>query len=82
MQVYLAMEDHRTEMFRKGGDAGIKPFTGQGYTLGSPAPPVIGAQREEDKPANEARAKEALNVDSSKPTTKFVYYYQLYFNTD
>lgn len=70
VQVYLAMEDHRMESFRPGGDKGVKPFTGQGYTLGSPAPPVVGAQREEDKPANEARAKQALKLDSSQPTTK------------
>ncbi|EFA05869.1 NSFL1 cofactor p47 [Tribolium castaneum] len=67
-EVYLAMEDHRMESFKQ-VDKGVKPFTGQGYTLGSPAPPVVGAQREEDKPANEERAKQALKLDSSQPTT-------------
>jgi hypothetical protein len=64
------MEDHRVEAFKQNADKGIKPFTGHGYTLGSPAPPVVGASREEDKPANEARAKEGLNLDTSQPTTK------------
>jgi UBX domain-containing protein 1 len=68
-EVYLSMEDHRVEAFKQNADKGIKPFTGHGYTLGSPAPPVVGASREEDKPANEARAKEGLNLDTSQPTT-------------
>lgn len=68
--IHLAMEDHRMENFRKIVKKGVKAFQGQGYTLGSPAPPVVGASNEEDKPANEAKAKETINVDTSKPTTK------------
>lgn len=47
-----------------------KPFAGQGYTLGSPAPPVIGAPRVEDQEVNEQHARAALGVDTSRPTTK------------
>ncbi|XP_019758102.1 NSFL1 cofactor p47 [Dendroctonus ponderosae] len=67
-EIHLAMEDHRTEQYKpvKGHS---KPFQGQGYTLGSPAPDIIGARTDEDKPANEARAKEALKLSSSEPTT-------------
>lgn len=60
------------EMFKQLVDKNVKPFTGQGYTLGNPAPPVVGATREEDKPANEDCAKEALSVDQSQPTTKYL----------
>lgn len=48
----------------------VKAFQGHGYTLGSPAPVVIGAPSEEDKPANEAKAKDLIKIDNSKPTTK------------
>lgn len=47
-----------------------KPFAGQGYTLGSPTPPVIGAPRVEDQQVNEQHARAALGVDTSRPTTK------------
>ncbi|CAH1164309.1 unnamed protein product [Phaedon cochleariae] len=69
-EVHLAMEDHRTEAYKLPQSKGItKAFTGQGHTLGSPAPAVVGACREEDKPANEAKAKDQLKVDNSRPTT-------------
>ncbi|KAJ8945212.1 hypothetical protein NQ314_009281 [Rhamnusium bicolor] len=69
-EVHLAMEDHRMETFKSSQKRRItKAFQGHGYTLGSPAPVVVGASSEEDKPANEARAKDLLKIDSSKPTT-------------
>lgn len=49
-----------------------KPFSGQGYTLGSPAPPVIGAPRAEDQQVNEQHARAELGLDTSRPTTKYV----------
>lgn len=69
-EVYLSMEDHRMESYKSTLDGSVKPFTGQGHTLGSPAPPVVGATGEEDKEVNEKKAKENLNVDTSQPTTK------------
>lgn len=68
-EVHLAMEDHRMEAYKPRARKVVRPFEGQGYTLGSPAPPVVGACREEDKPANEAKAKEGLKLDTSKPLT-------------
>ncbi|CAH0551762.1 unnamed protein product [Brassicogethes aeneus] len=69
-EIHLAMEDHRMEEFRKiTSRKGGKVFQGQGYTLGSPTPKVIGAPNNEDKPANEAKAKETTNVNTSEPTT-------------
>lgn len=71
LQVHLAMEDHRMEAYKpmpKG--KAVKAFQGQGYTLGSPAPVVVSAQPNEDKTANEQKAKEMLQLDNSKPTTK------------
>lgn len=47
-----------------------KPFAGQGYTLGSPTPPVIGAPRAEDQQVNEQHARAGLSLDTSRPTTK------------
>ncbi|XP_018574182.1 NSFL1 cofactor p47 [Anoplophora glabripennis] len=69
-EVHLVMEDHRMEAFKSAQKKKIvKAFQGHGYTLGSPAPIVIGAPCEEDKPANEAKAKDLIKVDDSKPTT-------------
>ncbi|XP_060537285.1 NSFL1 cofactor p47 [Cylas formicarius] len=67
-EIHLAMEDHRMENYQppKGK---VKPFQGHGYTLGSPAPVVVGACSDENKPANEERAKEVIKLDNSKPTT-------------
>ncbi|XP_072389076.1 NSFL1 cofactor p47 isoform X1 [Diabrotica undecimpunctata] len=67
-EVHLAMEDHRMEAFRQ-SKIKLKAFQGHGYTLGSPAPTVVGTCKEEDKPNNEAKAKEQLKLDSSQPTT-------------
>lgn len=47
-----------------------KPFVGQGYTLGSPAPPVIGAPTAEDQQVNEQHARAALSLNNSRPITK------------
>lgn len=48
----------------------VKAFQGQGYTLGSPAPAVVSAPTNEDKTANEQKAKETVKLDESRPTTK------------
>ncbi|KAL3289029.1 hypothetical protein HHI36_003472 [Cryptolaemus montrouzieri] len=67
-EVHLAMEDHRMDVFKTTVKK-QKVFSGQGYTLGNPAPPVVGACREEDKPVNEQVAKEKLKLDNSQPVT-------------
>ncbi|XP_076267283.1 NSFL1 cofactor p47 [Rhynchophorus ferrugineus] len=67
-EINLAMEDHRMEQYKQ-SKSKVKAFQGQGYTLGSPAPAVVGACTNEDKTVNEERAKEVVKVDSSKPTT-------------
>lgn len=63
------------EGFKQSAHKVTRPFAGQGYTLGSPAPPVIGSCLDEDKPVNEARAKENVKIDASKPTTRFIQFY-------
>ncbi|CAH1989830.1 unnamed protein product [Acanthoscelides obtectus] len=69
-EVHLAMEDRRMEAYKpQQKKRSTKAFQGQGYTLGSPAPAVVGASKEEDKPVNEAKAKEVLKLDTTKPTT-------------
>lgn len=60
------------EPYKRSEKKSLRPFQGQGYTLGSPAPAVLGATRDEDKPANEAKAKENLKIDSTRPTTKYI----------
>ncbi|XP_050306090.1 NSFL1 cofactor p47 [Anthonomus grandis grandis] len=67
-EIHLAMEDHREEQY-KPPKVRSKPFQGHGYTLGSPAPVIVGSCSEEDKEANEARAKEQLKVNPAEPTT-------------
>ncbi|KAL1513125.1 hypothetical protein ABEB36_002585 [Hypothenemus hampei] len=67
-EIHLAMEDHRMEQYKPPA-ASVKPFQGHGYILGSPAPVVVGACANEDKPVNEARAKELLKLNSTEPTT-------------
>lgn len=65
------MEDHRMESYKPSGKSkSVKAFQGQGHTLGSPAPVVVSAPANEDKQANEEKAKESLNLDGSRPTTK------------
>lgn len=65
------MEDHRMETYKPLQKAKvIKAFQGHGYTLGSPAPSVVSAPPNEDKSANEQKAKENLGLDTSRPTTK------------
>jgi len=69
-EVHLSMEDRRMESFKIiETRRSTRPFTGHGYTLGSPTPPVVGASADEDKPVNEAKAKEQLALDKSKPVT-------------
>ncbi|XP_074037103.1 NSFL1 cofactor p47 [Leptinotarsa decemlineata] len=69
-EVHLSMEDHRMEEYKPTQrNKSVKAFQGHGYTLGSPAPPIVGTCKEEDKPTNEAKAKDQMKVDSSKPTT-------------
>lgn len=69
-EVHLSMEDHHMESFRQEEGRTRKAFSGQGYTLGSPAPPVIGASRSEDNAVNEQQARAALELDISRPVTK------------
>lgn len=65
------MEDRRMETFKpQQTGRSMKAFQGQGYTLGSPAPAVVSAPPNEDKTANEQKAKEMLHLDGSRPTTK------------
>lgn len=71
-EVHLSMEDHHMESFKLEERKSRKPFSGQGYTLGSPAPPVIGASRIEDHEVNEQQARTALGLDTSQPITKQV----------
>jgi len=71
-EVDVTMEDHRGETYQAGGGgtrSNRRAFTGQGHTLGSPTPPVVGAPMEEDKTVNENNARKHLNLDSSQPTT-------------
>ncbi|XP_018327189.1 NSFL1 cofactor p47 [Agrilus planipennis] len=71
-EVHLAMEDHRMEAYKKDlSGSKRKPFSGHGYTLGSPAPAAVGAPAidEKDCKVNEANAKILVSVDPSKPTT-------------
>ncbi|KAJ8976864.1 hypothetical protein NQ317_014259 [Molorchus minor] len=69
-EIHLTMVDHRSEAYKPSQNKKpVKPFQGHGYTLGSPAPVVVGAPTQEDKPANEARAKDLVKLDSSKPVT-------------
>ncbi|KAB0803498.1 hypothetical protein PPYR_00468 [Photinus pyralis] len=70
-EVHLSMEDRRTETFKQEIEKRTKVFSGQGHTLGSPTPAVIGAPplQEKDSALNETKAKEKLSVDTSQPTT-------------
>lgn len=63
------MEDHRLETYSAPARK-HKVFSGTGYTLGNPAPPVVGACRDEDKPVNEQVARDNLNLDTSQPVTR------------
>ncbi|KAK5648817.1 hypothetical protein RI129_003709 [Pyrocoelia pectoralis] len=70
-EVHLSMEDHRTENFKHELEKRTKIFSGQGHTLGSPTPAVVGAPpiQEKDGTLNENKAKQKLSVDTSQPTT-------------
>lgn len=69
-QVHLSMEDHRMEGFKKDDRKSRTAFSGQGHTLGSPAPATVGAPLEEDRTVNEANARQLVSVNPSQPTTK------------
>lgn len=69
-EVHLSMEDHHMDTFKQDERKSRKAFSGQGYTLGSPAPPVIGAPSVEDNEVNEQQARAALGLDTSQPVTK------------
>ncbi|CAG9840136.1 unnamed protein product [Diabrotica balteata] len=62
------MKNHQMEAFKQ-NKIKLKAFQEHSYTLGSPAPAVVGKYKEEDKHNNEANAKEQLKLDNSQPTT-------------
>ncbi|XP_055686172.1 NSFL1 cofactor p47 [Lutzomyia longipalpis] len=80
--VHVNLEDHRHEEFKKPKKR-VSVFSGQGHTLGSPAPSMaettalqMDSATSTSGPSNEAsqeecerRASEELNVDASQPTT-------------
>ncbi|XP_056646168.1 NSFL1 cofactor p47-like [Diorhabda sublineata] len=66
-EIHLAMEDRRTEVYKPPKTSNA--FQGQGYTLGSPTPTVVGTCSDEDKTNYEVKAREQLKLDNSKPTT-------------
>lgn len=70
-EVHLNMEDHSHEEFVQVKPK-LKAFTGKGNVLGSPTPHTVVAPAstsEQDKTSNEDKAKEAVPVESSQPTT-------------
>ncbi|XP_017875399.1 NSFL1 cofactor p47 isoform X2 [Ceratina calcarata] len=67
----LDMEDHRHETYVP-PKVKVKAFTGKGHMLGSPSPATVGMTMPTDladQTANEAQAKQKLNLDESKPVT-------------
>lgn len=70
-EIHMSMVDNRHETYVVPKQK-LKTFAGAGHTLGSPAPVTIGQTKvfdEKDRVANENAAKEALQVNSSEPTT-------------
>lgn len=70
-EIQLSMVDNRHETFVAPKHK-VKTFGGTGHLLGSPTPTTVGEPKvidEKDKEANEKKAKESLNVNSSEPTT-------------
>lgn len=68
-EIHVNMEDHRTEDYVKPKEI-VKPFTGAGYTLGSPSPNVVVKQEEPPIGAPSAvPSRPAFKVDESKPST-------------
>ncbi|XP_044738463.1 NSFL1 cofactor p47-like [Chrysoperla carnea] len=69
-EVHLNMEDHRHEEFTQVKQK-LKPFSGTGHTLGSPAPATVGSPSKEegDRTVNEEVAKEQVKIDQTQPTT-------------
>lgn len=69
-EVHVTMEDHRMETYSRTADRRhVRAFTGQGYTLGSPAPATIGAPLAEDQKVNEAHARRMVPLDETQPVT-------------
>lgn len=46
-----------------------KAFSGEGYTLGSPAPKVVGSSSATDRQANETSARSQIQLTDGAPTT-------------
>uniref|UniRef100_A0A8D8V109 NSFL1 cofactor p47 n=1 Tax=Cacopsylla melanoneura TaxID=428564 RepID=A0A8D8V109_9HEMI len=70
-EIHMSMVDNRHETY-VAPKPQVKPFCGQGHTLGSPVPTTIGQTKvfdEKDRLANENAAKESVQVNSSEPTT-------------
>ncbi|KAI5710034.1 hypothetical protein M8J76_001049 [Diaphorina citri] len=70
-EIHMSMVDNRHETY-VAPKPKLKAFAGTGHTLGSPVPTAIGQTKvfdEKDRVANENAAKEALNVNTSEPTT-------------
>lgn len=70
-EIHMSMVDNRHETYVVPKQK-LRTFAGTGHTLGSPAPIAIGTTKvfdEKDRVANESAAKEALNVNSSEPST-------------
>lgn len=75
-EVHVNMEDHKAEEYVR-PKATARPFQGQGHMLGSVVPGVEGGasavpaatSNPDEKADNEAKAKTAVKVDPSQPTT-------------
>ena len=67
-EVSLNMEDHRHEDFIK-PKVSLRAFTGEGHTLGSPAPTLAGEGIATSPAQSEEAAKTSLKVDESQKTT-------------
>ncbi|XP_048779746.2 NSFL1 cofactor p47-like isoform X1 [Ostrea edulis] len=69
-EVNLNMEDHRTEDYVQ-PKVSLKPFTGAGHMLGSPAPSVVKSpgNTSSSSGSSEETAKQRVKVDDKSPTT-------------
>lgn len=65
-EVNLNMEDHRQEQYVK-PKVPLRAFTGEGHTLGSPAPNLVSPVR--SSPAAVSGHTSSLTVDESRPST-------------
>lgn len=70
--VDFELEDHRHEEFKKPAASKIQTFSGQGHTLGSPAPNVVTTEMPPSNPEtneqNQKKATESITIDESQPT--------------